>query len=390
MVSRRQTGWLLLALLIMAVVMPPAAMAFETRQGDSVYIPSGLVKGPLLVSGNNIVVDADVEGDLFAAGQSIVINGKVDGDVLVAGQSLRINNAVNGDVRGAGNDISIQSPISGSITAAGNSIRLESASTIGRDALLFGNNLDLLGKAEGQVMGAAKGVRLSGSIGSDLQLWEVGQLTLASSAIVGGNLIYKSPQQAQIASGAKVSGDTRWEQRAIDKAPASKPVAFSWASMLIWFATGLVLWGFFFLLFPALWQRLALTMQEAPGASIGWGLLLLVTIPIIMLIFIVTVIGIPLALILLCAYILVLLLAKIILGDILGRYLLRSFGWDGRVSMWLGFMLGFALVLLLSELPIVGVVVSLAAACIAMGTIALSIYNSGRPAPAPANPDPLP
>lgn len=392
MFSRARVGCLLMTMLIIVTLLTPVVMAVETRQGDSVYIPPGLVKGPLFVTGNSVVVDADVDGDLFAAGQNIVINGKVEGDVLVAAQSVRIASAVKGDVRAAGNDVTIQSPISGNVTAAGNSIRLEAASRIGRDALLFGNSLELLGVVDRQVMGAAESLRLTGSIGNDLKLWEINNLNLAPSAVVGGSLIYKSPQQAQIASGAKISGETRWEQSIINQTPQrSAQHAFSWVSLLIWFATGLVLWGFGFLLFPALWQRLSATVQEAPGASLGWGLLLLVTLPLIMLVFMVTVIGIPLALIILFVYILVIMLAKVILGDILGRYLLKSFNWEGKLSMWLGFMLGFALVLLLSKIPIVGFVVSLAAACIAMGTIAISLYNSGRGGRAAVvNADPLP
>lgn len=392
MFSKTRVGCLLMTVFIILAFLTPAALAVETRQGDSVYLPPGLVKGPLFVTGNSVVVDADVDGDLFAAGQNIVINGKVEGDVLVAGQSVRVTSAVKGDIRAAGNDITIQSPISGNVTAAGNSIRLEAASRIGKDALLFGNSLEVLGAVDRQVIGAAESLRLTGSIGNDLKLWEINNLTLAPSAVVGGSLIYRSPQQAQIASGAKINGETRWEQSIINQTPPrSVQHDFSWVSLIIWFATGLVLWGFGFLLFPALWQRLAATVQEAPGASLGWGLLLLVTLPLIMLVFMITVIGIPLALIILFCYVLVLMLAKVILGDILGRYLLKSFKWEGKLSMWLGFMLGFALVLLLSKIPIVGFVVSLVAACLALGTIAISIYNSGRGNHASvANSDPLP
>jgi uncharacterized protein YjeT (DUF2065 family)/cytoskeletal protein CcmA (bactofilin family) len=391
MYSKAWAGWLVIAFLLFATLSTPAALAVQTQTGDSVYIPPGQIQGPLFVSGNSVVVDADVEGDVFAAGQSVVINGKVNGDVMAAGQSVRITAAVDGDVRSAANDITIQSAVSQSLTAAGNNIRLEPAAVIGKDALLFGNNLDLLGQVNRQVLGASQSFRLTGSIGSDLKLWEVNNLTLSPSAVIGGNLIYKSPREAQIASGARVSGENRWEQSVIDKATPSHPrQPFSWIGLLMWFATGLVLWGFGYLLFPALWQRLASTLQEAPGASIGWGLLLLVTLPLIFLVLMVTVIGIPVAFILLFAYILILFVSKIILGDMVGRYLLRSFNWEGKVSIWLAFMMGFALVILLSEIPIVGIFINVAAACIALGSIALSIYSGRRGRPAAINPDPQP
>jgi uncharacterized protein YjeT (DUF2065 family) len=225
-------------------------------------------------------------------------------------------------------------------------------------------------------LGAAQNFRLAGSIGSDLRLWEVNSLNLGPAAAIGGDLIYKSPQQAQIASGARVGGETRWEQGAAD--PIKPQQQVSWPSLLMWFAAGVVLWGLGYLLFPSLWQGLASALEEAPGASIGWGILLLVATPFIFVILLITVIGIPVALILLLAYILLLYLSKIILGDILGRYLLRSFKWEGRFSMWIGFMMGFALVILLSKIPIVGILITLAAAIIALGCTALSIFDSRR------------
>jgi cytoskeletal protein CcmA (bactofilin family) len=235
MYSKAWAGWLVIAFLLFATLSTPAALAVQTQTGDSVYIPPGQIQGPLFVSGNSVVVDADVEGDVFAAGQSVVINGKVNGDVMAAGQSVRITAAVDGDVRSAANDITIQSAVSQSLTAAGNNIRLEPAAVIGKDALLFGNNLDLLGQVNRQVLGASQSFRLTGSIGSDLKLWEVNNLTLSPSAVIGGNLIYKSPREAQIASGARVSGENRWEQSVIDKATPSHPrQPFSWIGLLMW------------------------------------------------------------------------------------------------------------------------------------------------------------
>ncbi|MGI6468261.1 MAG: polymer-forming cytoskeletal protein [Syntrophomonadaceae bacterium] len=376
MLAKTRAGYFVAAVLFFAFLLSPAALAVQKQSGDSVYIPPGQIEGPLFVSGNSIVVDADVEGDVFAAGQNININGKVNGDIMAAGQSVRIAAAVDGDVRVAGNDISIQSSISRNLSIAGNTIRLEQTASIGKDVLLFGTNVDILGTVNRQVLGAAQNFRLAGSIGSDLRLWEVNSLNLGPAAAIGGDLIYKSPQQAQIASGARVGGETRWEQGAAD--PIKPQQQVSWPSLLMWFAAGVVLWGLGYLLFPSLWQGLASALEEAPGASIGWGILLLVATPFIFVILLITVIGIPVALILLLAYILLLYLSKIILGDILGRYLLRSFKWEGRFSMWIGFMMGFALVILLSKIPIVGILITLAAAIIALGCTALSIFDSRR------------
>jgi hypothetical protein len=82
MLAKTRAGYFVAAVLFFAFLLSPAALAVQKQSGDSVYIPPGQIEGPLFVSGNSIVVDADVEGDVFAAGQNININGKVNGDKI--------------------------------------------------------------------------------------------------------------------------------------------------------------------------------------------------------------------------------------------------------------------------------------------------------------------
>lgn len=382
-VSQWRRLWpLLLALLAALLFAAPAGAEFSVS-GDWVTIPEGQVRGPLFAAGNNVVINADVDGDVFAAGQTVTINGKVIGDVLAAGQTVRVNGSVTGDVRCAGSDVDVNGEVTGSLSVAAANFRLADGARVGRDVLLLSGNSGLMGTVDRQVVGAGGSVRLHGPVGGDVRLWDVEELKVGPQATIGGKLTYGSPKQAEIAPGAKVAGDVKWERLTPEK-PA-RPAAIDWLGQLIWFAAGVLVWGVLALIFPQLWGHLTETVRQSPWPALGWGLLLLLVTPLAALVFLVTVIGIPLFLTLIMAYVLLLWAAKVIVGDAVGRLLARRFGWDGRVHTILPFLVGFAALILLTKIPVVGGFINVVIACFAFGTVALALYRWRRPTqPAPA------
>lgn len=358
------------------LMITPAAMALEVKQGDMVTVPAGKIEGPLFVAGNSVVIDADVNGDIFAAGQSVVVNGKVDGDLLAGAQSIQVNGEITGNLRSAGNDIAVKGRIGRSATAAGNMIKIWENAVVGKDALLFGNNVEVLGNTGGQVMGAASMVRINGTVGSLVHLWDVQTLKVGPAAVINGSLYYSSSQAAQIDPGAKIAGGTSWNQIAQHETPQPHPATrFSWISELTWFAAGLLLWGLILIIFPRLWPKLEEATREMPGPVIGWGVLLLVLVPPVSLLLMITVIGIPIAFILIFAYLMILFMAKIAAGDMLGRYLTRRFQWENRVPIWLAFIIGFLIIILLTKIPVIGLFIKIVIACLGLGAAVMAAYN---------------
>ena len=370
--KKRGMVLLLAALVVFFLALP--AWAMETRSGELVMVPEGSLQGPLFVAGNNVVINADVDGDVFAAGETVTINGRINGDLLAAARSIRINGSVSGDARCAAEEVDLKGEVQQSFTAAAREVRLMEESRVGRDLLTFVNETTLAGAVGRQVMGSGELFRLNGPVGGDVRLWEVGELKVGPTASIEGNLTYGSKRQAEVASGARIQGTTKWEQIQ----PAEKPVrreGVNWLAQLATFAAGVLTWGVFALLFPRLWSNLSQNAQEAPWPALGWGLLLLLVTPLAALLLMVTVIGIPLSLTLLGIYTLLLYAGKIILGDTVGRLLSRRFGWKKRVHDIFPFMLGFAGLVLLSKIPVVGFFVSVVVACLAIGVVFLSFYR---------------
>lgn len=371
--KRRAVKLAVAALVILSLALPAGAM--EKVTGNSVIVPAGNITGPLFAAGSYIVVDADVDGDVFAAGQDITINGDIKGDLLVAARTVRINGRVSGNLRCAVSDLDLSNEIGKSLTAVAAQVRLHENSEVQDDALVFAGAALFSGKVGRQALGAGGDFRINGPIGGSVHFWGVDNLTVGQAASINGDLNYSSPNEADILPGAQITGLTKWEQ--VQGAEQKiRPEGINWFAQLLWFIAGVVAWGAFILIFPRLWSGFSEKILHSPGPALGWGALALIAAPLASLLLLITVIGIPLSLTLIIAYLLTLYAAKIIVGDAIGRFLAARFGWEGRLHGIWTFMIGFAALILLGMIPVAGFFISLIVAAVALGAVILAVVRS--------------
>lgn len=329
------------------------------------------------------MVNGDVDGDVFIAGQTVTINGKINGDLMAAAETVRVNGSVAGDIRCAAARVDIKGEVGQSLTAAAREIRLFETARVNRDAMAFAGEVNLAGPVGRQVLGSGGTIRLNSPAGGDVRLWAVDNLEVGPAANIAGNLTYGSSRQALISPEAKIAGATNWEQLQPPHEPEHFK-RFNWLGLLAWFAAGILFWGVLALLFPRLWSGLSENVREAPWPALGWGLLLLLVTPLAALLLLITVVGIPLSLTLIMAYTILLYAAKIIIGDTAGRLLARRFGWEKRVHDIFPFSIGYAALILLGKIPVVGFFINVVVICMAMGAVFLAIYRWRRQSAQPA------
>ncbi|OGG04906.1 hypothetical protein A2Z33_06425 [Candidatus Gottesmanbacteria bacterium RBG_16_52_11] len=310
----------IMVLLAAALLLPGSAGAFTVRTGDSTGVPAGeTINDSLLISGQEITIDGTVRGDVFCAGQNVSITGNVTGDVICAGQHLRISGISAGDVRLAGQSVSISGNVSRNITAFGQTLTLE-ATTAG-ETLFAGQSVHLDGTAAREVRGAADSVILSGTVG-DLNV-TANRLLLSPKAAIRGKLTYVSDRNAEIAPGATVSG-------AIIRIPPEKSKAVpsgwgqnrrpaSWiAGRIMSYLTHLVI-GLVLAFFASKhFRNISRAMLARPGRAIGRGLLILLAAPLVVLLLVLTIFGIPVAGLAVLALILAVFISRIAAGMAVG------------------------------------------------------------------------
>lgn len=365
-----------LSFIILAAAVPAAAQAYSVKTDNSVYVSrEETIDGTLYAAGNSVIIDGAVTGDIFCAGQTITINGSVGGDIFCAGESVTVNGATLGSIRVVGNSVNITASTSGGIQAFGATISLGPDASVGRDMLIAGAVADIRGDINGYLHGAAGSVIVGGRVGQDIKLRLDERikgekyaenysgpkpLRILPEAMIGGNIYYISGIIGEISEKAGIGGEIghSFPKKNISKNDLA--AAAIWGRIIFVFAAlvvGLVLIS----IGREHVTALSNLMTEQGASTIGWGMIVMFLTPIISLLLIFTLIGIPLAAILLSLWLILLYLSKIIAGIAIGRLLVKKIWGQEKESLTWAMVLGITLSWLAFSLPVVGWILTLAA-----------------------------
>lgn len=362
--------------------------AFTTRSGQSVTIPRGeVINEILLITGSDVYIDGTVNSDVYCAGRRIEINGTVNGDVICAGQNVSVNGTVSGNVRLAGQNVTLKGNIAKNVIVFGQSVNSEAI--IDGEMLFGGQDTTIYGQINKNLMAFAQSINLNAPVNGNADL-TAESLYLGSKAAVKGDLTYTSNNKLTLAPEALIIGKT------IQKSPPKEkekikanllpkklvPVRIvqkeSWLvslikSILISLVIGVIL-AFLFK------DRLTKTVDliAASGkrvGSMGKGFLLLFLTPAVILVFLVTIIGIPVAILLGVAYGLAIAVSRIVTAMAVGRLLTTEYWKEQKSSLIAATFLGAAVCWTVFAIPYVGKVFSFIAILWGLG----GVYYFFRP-----------
>lgn len=367
-------GLALMVAFILTLIGAPAAFAADFRTDTTISIGEGeVIEDDLFLIGTTITVNGVVNGDLFVAGTSVTINGTVNGNINVAGENVTIGGAISDGARVIANSFSFSGTVGRDLLLLGNSNAIVSDAVIGRDLIITVSDLTLDGTVERRVAGVAEMVTLNGSVGTEFDIG-VDSLTINDGASIGGDLTYRSQNEAEIAGGAEIGGEMIHEMA---EAGDDLDVDFSFDSLafgIVGLLMAAVYGTFLLLVFPRLTLAASNQLLENPLMSLGMGIVFLIVVPIVSVLVMITVIGIPLGLIALLLYGVALFSAQIFVGVTIGRLIL-SFVTDGnrRLVQFFGLLLGLLILYGISFIPYVESWAPLIIAILGLGGLMLAI-----------------
>ena len=361
------------ALAVMLVTPFAAAQAFGLRHGSNVIVEkTETVSGNLYAAGSQIVVDGTVNGDLFCAGATVTVNGTVSGDVICAGSSVTINGVVSGDVRAAASELSVNGTVGGGMTVAGSAISINSAAAVGSNILAFGATLRADGPVGGDIQFFGASLAVNNEVKGDVIFYTQKQrsqknapaVSLRSGAAIVGNLSYYEGTEATIADGATVSGQTVVMEPKFNQGTAQQQAKGFFAAFgmiwLLWGVIGGIIIGLVLISFFPRQVRTTLdVMLERPGASLGWGFVAAVVTPVAILLLLITIVGIPLALLVGALFVAICMLMKVLGAIGIGALLARWFKW--KLSLYWLVVIGIVVAAIIFIIPFVGWLVGILA-----------------------------
>lgn len=372
-----------LALLIGAGVAQAADFRLGAANNGNIIVKQDEQVKNLYTAGNIVSVDANIEKNLHVAGNIVTIDGEVGHSIysVVAG-TLIINGSVGGSVHGAGSGVIISNDVDEDVIIGGGHIFVSDQAVIGGDLIIGGGTIDVLGSVDGDVYIGGGVVVIDGQIGGDVKINQADKIKISKNTVIHGNLEYNSKEKIEIEDGAVILGKTSLGvKKGIDRG-AIATMIFGVISVAVLIKTigliivGLLLWR----LFKNFTEKTVKESLTNFWQSLGIGFAILVLIPVIAIIFLVTVVGLWLGFILGIIYILSLLLAGalagIILGSLLGKAIKER---KNYVVNWKTVVGGTIALMIIKLVPIIGWIVAFIFTLIALGALCrtfLKIYKS--------------
>ncbi|MFA7682484.1 MAG: hypothetical protein WCX61_05665 [Candidatus Peribacteraceae bacterium] len=382
--------------LLLGLLLPVASSAaiFRAAEDDnelfSISIP---VQDDLYVAGGLVHVKEQIQGDLVIAAGEVEITGDVTGDLIAAGGNVIVKSTIGDDLRVAGGNITIDGIVKDDLIITGGNVRIGSDAIIRGDTIIFGGLVIIDGTIEGNLNSNGGNVVFSGTVqgdatirGEKVQLEGVvkGNSTIVArevkvgeTAALQGDLEYWTPEEenpfAAIVKGtATFNPELRIYNR--DDVVGTTMFGAMKVAMLAFLGYSLLAASLFILLMVLLtknyFTNTAKKVRKAPWMCMLYGLLYFVLLPVIAVLFLVSVIGAPIGLLLFVTYGFTIFFAKPLAAMVMAKWIEAKYkkNW-GKVGFFFVSIAAYIVLKLLWFIPIVGWLLILAAVLIAFGAL---------------------
>ncbi|MFC3959167.1 bactofilin family protein [Halovivax cerinus] len=306
--------------------------------------------------GSVVVEEGETVENVNAFAGHVVVRGTVTGDVSAMAGNVRIaeGGSVEGDLQAFAGNVEIAGTVGGDVSAAGGNLLIADSGSIGEDLEAGAGTATI----DGEIGGNA-------DIGADT-------ITLGANASIGGDLSYSGDLQGnQDAVAGSISEDASVGP---DVGPTLGPLA-SWLFALYALVLNLLLGAILLALFPRFSRHVADRVSTAPLRSGLVGLAVLIVVPILLVAIAITVVGIPITILGLFVFALVCWIAVVYGWFAIAAWALSALGVE---SAWLALVVGLVGGALLSQLPIVGGLVTFLVLLLGLGALSMGLYRHRR------------
>jgi len=277
----------------------------------AVLLPSLTTFAALVTTDRYIVREDDtVTEDQYVIATSGQIEGIVDGDVTIFSGSLTITGEVSGSVtilsvgnvtvaegariggslQGSAGSVHVFGTIDRDVFITAASVVIDPTGVVGRDVMVFGGALTVMGDVGRDIRGRSMRTTISGTVGGDVDI-ATQRLDIDDSAVVEGDLLYRSPREADIDASAQIAGT-------VTRLPTRSNFIYG---IILSLATVISFLGFLIAGFVALWffrtssSRAVGSILTKPFRSFLVGLVTVIAFPAAVVLLAMTLVGLPLA-----------------------------------------------------------------------------------------------
>lgn len=352
------------------------AMATQFRSGSVVSVRDSEILDDVIAWGDDLSFDGRVLGDVIAAGRTVTLgdSGSVENSFMGFGQKVDVNGSVVNSCRVFSQDFTLRGHVERNVMAFAQSVLIDTRAWVEKDVSFGCAQLIMRGRIGGNLNGGASTVTISGQIDGDAKI-ESEKIVVLQGAIIGGRLRYSSKNEPKIEDGAQILGGV--ERITDDEKKDDKGYtigSFFWDSW--WYLGSLALGVVMIALFRPFMMDVSRSITDATVRTFGLGVLFLVCLPIAAIAVALTLIGIPAAALIAALWLVLLYLSDIFAGLAIGDWLLSKMRKGVAPRPFMSLALGLLVITILCALPMVGWLIGLIIAALAMGGFFVAAYHA--------------
>jgi cytoskeletal protein CcmA (bactofilin family) len=351
------------------LMIPAMTFSAEFRLGEQPSIGSSeKIADDLYLTGGNVTSAGEISGDLTALGGTLIISGNVKGDLMAGGGNITILSNVEDDVRAGGGTVVIQGKIDGDLIAGGGQVTIGGPG-IGGDAVLGGGNIRIESPVLGELRIGGGNVYINAPIGGDVKI-DAEKVTLGKNAVITGDINYKAKKEMVLEEGAVVKGKIDFEMRKGGREHSRAAFGALFPALVFWKFLALLLGALIFgLVFRRYSMEIAGMAAGRPFFQLGLGIIVFVAMPLLSLLFLVSVVGIPLGVIGLLGFVILVLFSWMMAPIIVGSVAYRYFSKKGLEVSWKTILIGVLICSILGIVPFLGALVQALLMFLSLGCI---------------------
>ena len=354
------------------VLIPLPGLTPSIFNSELLLIPADRIEPEdVYATANSANIEGTIDGDLVIAVGNMTIGGTVTGDVLVLSSGkVTISGVVEGSVRGVAREVVVVGSVGDDVSVATLNTRVNGK--VARDVLVVTGSLDVTGEVGRDVRGRFVSGTINGHIVRNVDV-SVSRLELGPSAVVDGDVVYRSSGDARVSAAASIAGQLA---RLPTRNSFSVGLYVTLATVLSFLAfvvSGLAL----FWLLRGTAPRAAGLVVTRPGRTVLVGLATLFLLPTVGVIFALTIVGIPIAVLLVLTLLMGLVFGPVPAVTAVGHKVLRT-----RGGIFGAFVVGAVIWRVgIALIPFVGVALYLAALVWGMGAWVMAAWQQRQLVP---------
>ncbi len=347
---------LISTLLVFSLISPIHAAKMET--GEYTLDKEAIIEDDLYVTGDNVTISGIVDGDLIVIGENILIDGTITRDLYVFGSNVKVTGIVSGNTIAVGSNVSLSGTL--------------------KDNVYLGAMIgDIQANVEGDVLGASGQLNLDGTISDDVRVVS-GQLT--STASVGGDFLVGSDNYTldeNDISGELIAGTKSTSTEKEINVSREDFFGFNFGLALVTFI-GMYIVGTILIL-----SAPVKTLQIEKKIVSSWmdlfksyatGIIVIFSIPIPIFILLITLIGAPLAFLILGILLFLSTFGTIWTESAIGHKILQL-SKQRDYARFLSLLIGRSISTVIKLIPIVRGIYSISLIAVTIGAIVRMKYD---------------